>query len=151
MTLALAIVRLSLVLENKDLLIFALSLDFARYLGTFDDRRTDLDISVIDDRQDLIKDNCLAFAGSQLLDRDDIALGDLILLAARLLVSQDLAVRLGKDALGVYNMKYYHSVKCLSSYFAHERMTRLMTNAIETSHMIQLTSLYLPTAVFMNT
>ncbi len=46
MTLALAIVRLSLVLENKDLLIFALSLDFARYLGTFDDRRTDLDISV---------------------------------------------------------------------------------------------------------
>ena len=57
MTLALAIVRLSLVLENKDLLIFALSLDFARYLGTLDDRRTDLDISVIDDRQDLIKDN----------------------------------------------------------------------------------------------
>ena len=36
MTLALAIVGLSLVLENKDLLIFALSLDFARYLGTFD-------------------------------------------------------------------------------------------------------------------
>ena len=83
MTLAFAIVRLSLVLENKDLLIFALSLDFARYLGTLDDRRTDLDISVIDDRQDLIKDNCLAFAGSQFLDRDDIALGDLILLAAR--------------------------------------------------------------------
>lgn len=31
-----------------------------------------------------------------------------------------------------------------------ERMTRLITNARETSHMIQLTSLYLPTAVFMN-
>ncbi len=83
MTLALAIVGLSLVLENKDLLIFALSLDFARYLGTFDDRRTDLDISVVDDRQDLIEYDCFAFASSQLLDRDDIALSDLILLAAR--------------------------------------------------------------------
>ena len=70
MTLALAIVGLSLVLENKDLLIFALSLDFARYLGTFDDRRTDLDISIVDDRQDLIEYDCFAFASSQLLDRD---------------------------------------------------------------------------------
>ena len=82
MTLTLAIVRLRLVLEDADLLAFALSLDFARDLRALDDRFADFDISIIDDRQNLVERHNFAFSGSELLDRDDITFGNLLLLAA---------------------------------------------------------------------
>ena len=84
MTLTTTVVRLRLVLEDENLLVLALRLNLARHLRALDERTADLDGIAVNNRQNLIERHALALFGAELLDADDITLGNAVLLASGL-------------------------------------------------------------------
>ena len=67
MTLTFAIVGFCFVFENQNLLILALSLNFARYFGTFNNRFANFDIAICNNSQDFVKYYSFTFSSSQFL------------------------------------------------------------------------------------
>ena len=80
MTLTLTIVGLSLVLEDQNLLVLALSLYLSGNLGTINYRLAYYNLAVLYYSQNLIKSNNVALSSLQLLNSNNIALSYLVLL-----------------------------------------------------------------------
>src|SRR5574344_119260 len=84
MTLTLTIVGLSLILEDQNLLVLALSLYLSGNLGTINYRLAYYNLAVLYYSQNLIKSNNVALSSLQLLNSNNIALSYLVLLATSL-------------------------------------------------------------------
>lgn len=81
MTLTFTVVALSLVLEDQNLLVLALSFNLTRYFGTFNNRLANFDITIVYYRQNFVKHYSFAFSSGELLHHDYITFSDLVLLA----------------------------------------------------------------------
>ena len=78
----LLLVLLSLVLHDVDLLVLTLCKNLSSYASTFNGGSACNETVVVRNSINLLKNNLAAFFCAELLDKDDIALGDFVLLSA---------------------------------------------------------------------